>query len=119
MEAFLPTTPVYALLVWYGILCWRVLQPGVSFRAQLRKLRGAILWFALAWLILTFGFYIVAQLLCAGNCDPQVLFWVTLLPFLPMHLGLFVLNLLIPPALAEFALIVFGVFYGSELVAAL
>jgi hypothetical protein len=119
MEAFLSTTLVYALLVWYGFWSWRQLQPLSSFRAQWPRLRPAVVRFALAWVVLIFGLNFVTQFACGASCDQQVRFWVTLLPFLPMHLGLFLLNLLVPPDIDYAMLIAICVFYGSQFVIAL
>src|SRR5690242_11323572 len=116
MQAFLPTIPVYALLAWYGLWSWRQLQPSLSFGAHWPRLRPAAVRFAVAWVVLTFGLYLAAQFWCAGSCGPQLLFWATLPAFLPMHLGLFVLNLLVPPDLDYAELIALCVFYGSQFV---
>jgi hypothetical protein len=119
MDIFLPTTPIYALLVWYCVWNWRQLRPLSSFRAQVPRLGGAVVRFGIAWLVLTFGLHILTELLCSANCDAQVLFWVTLLPFLPMYMGLFLINLFVPPDLPSAVLVAACVFYGGEVALAL
>jgi hypothetical protein len=87
MVWFLFSTPIYALIIWYCVWSWRHLRTQQPFFAQLVTSRRVILWFAVGWLVLSYGLYGFVAVSCSNGCDDPTIDWITLVPFLPIYTG--------------------------------